>query len=142
MWSTKLPGLSAQERIANRKLMEAIEVARNRHTVSAADRGLLETWRYADLNAANPDGRIKWGNALWSEFAFHFDLSEAKQLPDIPLFWVTLVDIGCFTAIDAKDVNLRMMDQDMPASLAALLEYRFAKPLRFHVSYNRNTSRR
>lgn len=120
MWSTRPQGLGEQEREAAWKLHWAFEVARNRHAISPWHRGVMSRSRSSDLNAGNPYARIKWGDVLWSEFVSHFDLCEENPLPEIPLFWLTLVDIGCFTAHDAEQINLAAIIHKLRGGLGGL----------------------
>ena len=109
MWTPRPMGLESQERSAAWKLMQAFAEARNQRKVTLRERCLTQASNAEDLNAANPFARRKWGTALWSEFSEHFNLSESQPFPEVALFWVTLVDIGCFTKHDAERINLTPM---------------------------------
>ena len=120
MWSNRPQGVYPQERRAAGKLMQAFEEARNRHTISRGDRLLVRGAASSDLNAANPFARIRWGNALWAEFVAYFNLAEGRPYPKVPLFWVTLADIGCFTAHDAKHISIAPFAIHLRAGLGGL----------------------
>ena len=89
-----LQGLVAQERIAARKLFDAFERAKNRGSITLRDRQIIRPSESGELNAANPYARILLGNALWTEFSKFFDLSESQPIPEVPLYWLTVVDLG------------------------------------------------
>lgn len=116
----RLPGLWTQERLALRKLQEAFDVARNQNSISLFDRQVILPSEIDDLNAANPHARILLGNALWSEFSEFFGLSESQPIPEGPLFWLTLVDIGCMTALDARHVDIAGMIRLLRTGLRGL----------------------
>src|ERR1044072_5184437 len=99
-------GLNGQERSAASKLRLAFEEARNRVSITRRHRGLVQASAGPDLNSANPFARILWGSALWTEFVIQFALHEECLFPEVPLFWVTLTDVGCFTAHDAKQIAI------------------------------------
>src|SRR5438045_322069 len=101
--------LNIQERVAVRNLADAFEKARNRHTISSRDRQIIRSSEASELNAANPFARILLGRTLWSEFADHFGLSDLQPIPTVPLYWVTLADIGCMTALDVRDADVESM---------------------------------
>jgi hypothetical protein len=100
-------GLANQERDAALRLGQSFEEARNRHLVTPRERRIADGSRRFELNAANPQARVLWGNALWTEFSKHFDLTDEESWPNIPLYWITLVDVGCMTQLD---VNVDAVD--------------------------------
>ena len=100
MATHRAPGLRGQERQALRELRRAFEVARNRHTITPGDQLRISPGEARDLNATNPHARITLGNVLWRELSCHFHLSESQLTPRVPLFFVTLVDIACMTALN------------------------------------------
>jgi hypothetical protein len=104
-----LEGLAAQERIAAKKLLEAFEKSSSRRPITFLDRQIIRPSEASELNAANPYARIVVGNALWSEFSKFFDLSESQPIPLVLMYWLTLVDIGCMTALDATNINVAGM---------------------------------
>jgi hypothetical protein len=106
MCSKRLRGLCTQENRAATALFRSFERAKNRETISWADRALIHPKTASDLNAANPFARALWGNALWSEFNAQFGLSDDQPIPKVPLFWVTVCDVACMTALDDRNVNL------------------------------------
>jgi hypothetical protein len=116
----RLKGLESQERKSACKLMEAFEESRTKRLVSWFDRQLVQPSQADRLNAANPHARIKWGNALWAEFVSHHELSETRRIPNVPLFWVTLLDIKCFTKCDATEVDLVAMGKFLRRGLRGL----------------------
>jgi hypothetical protein len=101
MFPNIVPGLRSQEKVTRKALCHAFDVARNRHQITLSDRSLA---RSRELNAAVPYARVELGNSLWREFLAHFALSEFQPIPSVPLFYVTPVDIGCMTALDAPQV--------------------------------------
>lgn len=105
MLMKRLPGLWTQERLAIRNLQEAFEVARNGSSVSAFDRQIIRPSEANDLNAANPSARVLVGNALWSEFSDFFDLSDSHPIPEVPVFWLTLVDHECMSRLEDQDID-------------------------------------
>ncbi|MCG3773241.1 MAG: hypothetical protein JW395_0045 [Nitrospira sp.] len=115
-----LEGLQSQERIAARKLFDAFDRARNRNPITLGDRQIIQPSESGELNAANPYARILLGNALWSEFSKFFDLSESQPIPEVPLFWLTLVDLGCMTALDATNINVAGMIRHLRIGLRGL----------------------
>ena len=120
MCNRKLEGLDEQELSAAFMFRKAFETARNRHTISIPDWWRLRFSRQWDLNAANPYARITWGNALWFEFSSHFGMSKDQPFPQVPLFWVTLVDIGCFTKPDQAEGNISRFAYHLRAGLKGL----------------------
>src|SRR6266702_2972425 len=117
MLTVEPSGLNAQERKAASKLRLAFEEGRNRGSVSVRDRSRVQAATASNLNAANPFARIRWGNALWSEFVVYFDISKEHPFPKIQLFWVTLADIGCFTAHDAAQVRIEPFARQLRSGL-------------------------
>ncbi|MDQ2081528.1 hypothetical protein RA307_15180 [Xanthobacteraceae bacterium Astr-EGSB] len=120
MSNKRLKGLEAQERKSARKLMEAFKESRTKRPVSWLDRQLAQPSQVEQLNAANSHARIKWGNALWAEFVSHHELSETRRIPNVPLFWVTLLDIKCFTKCDATEIDLVAMAKFLRRGLRGL----------------------
>jgi hypothetical protein len=120
MSNKRLKGLEAQERQSAHKLMVAFEESRTKCPVSWFDRQLVQPSQADRLNAANPHARIKWGHALWTEFADHFDLTETDRIPNASLFWVTLLDIECFTKCDAMEIDLVAMKRRLRGGLRGL----------------------
>lgn len=105
MFLKQVQGLAKQEWTATWKLRRAFAEARNRHSIGLLDRGLISASNADELGAGNPYARMLWGNALWTEFSSCFDLTESNAIPEVPLFWVTLVDIKCMTSVDVRDVD-------------------------------------
>ena len=97
-----LEGLVAQERMAASKLFDAFERSKNRGSITPRDRQIIRPSEASELNAANPYARIVLGNALWTEFSKFFDLSDSQPIPEVPLSWLTLVDIGCGATIKVR----------------------------------------
>src|SRR5262249_34420106 len=120
-----LSGLEIQERRAFRKLTDAFETARNRDSVTRRDRLLVRPSVASELNAGNPFSRILLGNALWSEYVDHFGLSETQPLPDFPIYWVTLVDSGCMTPLDAESIDVASMTRQLRHGLEGLSYFGF-----------------
>lgn len=112
-----VPGLRSQEREACKALCRAFDVARNHHQITLSDRSLA---RSRELNAAVPYARVELGNSLWREFLAHFALSEFQPIPSVPLFYVTPVDIGCMTALNASQVHLGTFVQQLRSGLRGL----------------------
>ena len=115
-----LDGLHSQERIAARKLFDAFERSKNRGSITQGDRQIVRPSEASELNAANPYARILLGNALWTEFSKFFDLSESQPVPEVPLFWLTMVDLGCMTALDATNINVAGMIRHLRVGLQGL----------------------
>jgi hypothetical protein len=113
----KVAGLAAQERKALRALHYAFSEARNRDSLSLADRQLI---RSRELNAAVPYARIRLGNSLWNGFNACFGLSESQPIPSEPMFYVTPVDIGCMTPLNASQVDLVKFIQHLRRGLRGL----------------------
>ena len=120
MDNERLRGLRTQECKAAKALFRSFKYAKNRETVSGSDRALVRPRMASDLNAANPFARSLWGNALWSEFASHFGLSEDQPTPEVPLFWVTVVDVACITALDARTADLAPIIRHLRSVLRGL----------------------
>ena len=115
-----LEGLVAQERMAARKLFDAFERSKNRSSITLRDRQIIRPSEASELNAANPYARILLGNALWTEFSKFFDLSESQPIPKAPLYWLTAVDLGCMTALDATNINVGGMIRHLRFGLEGL----------------------
>ena len=115
-----LKGLVAQERRAARKLFDAFERAKNRRSITQRDRQIIRPSEAGELNAANPYARILLGSALWSEFADYFRLSESHPIPEVPMYWLTLADWGCMTALDATNIDVAGMLRHLRAGLEGL----------------------
>lgn len=98
-------GYLTQERTADVRLRRALEEARNRATVSRADRQLLASPNRIYLLAVNVHARIAWARAFCREFSRVFALGPGRIYPDQQLYWVTLVDVGCITPHDAQGVD-------------------------------------
>ena len=120
MYSKRLRGLSTQENKAATALLRSFERAKNRATISWADKALVHPKTASDLNAANPFARSLWGNALWSEFVTQLDLSEDQPIPEAPLFWVTVCDVACMTALDDRNVDLAPIIRHLRSVLRGL----------------------
>src|SRR5215218_3550309 len=117
MFPTIVPALRCQEGEACRALCHAFDVARNRHKIMRSDDRLV---RSRELNAAVPYARVELGNALWKEFKAHFSLSEFQPIPSVPLFYVSPVDIGCMTALNASHVHLGSFVRQLRKGLRGL----------------------
>jgi hypothetical protein len=115
-----LSGLRAQQRLALRKLEEAFETARNRCSIAQRDRQIIRPSEADELNAANPCARVLLGNALWSELSEFFGLSESQPIPEVPMFWLSVADIGCMTALDATDINVSAFVHHLRTGLEGL----------------------
>lgn len=115
-----LSNLNSQERISARKLTEAFDLARNGYSVTRRDRLLIRPSQDIELNGANPFARILLGRKLWSEFEDHFNLSTSRPIPDCPLFWLTLTDLSCMTALDSKDADIPIMTRKLRHGLEGL----------------------
>jgi hypothetical protein len=112
-----LSGLERQEHLAAAHLRNAFITARNRHSITSGDRGLVSQRKATDLVAANPYARIVWGEALWTSFLQQLDVTSDDLLPGKPLFWVTLVDLGCFMASNSTHVDLRSITNHLRSGL-------------------------
>jgi hypothetical protein len=143
MVASNLFGLKQQEKESLRALREAFEVARNRHTVSSGDKGILLPSREWHLNAAHPAARVRLGNALWREFNSHFALSETQAIPSVPVFFVTAVDIGCMTSIAASQVPIAKFIRQLRRGLQGLSYIGFLEPALYaHVAPGTNFVKR
>jgi hypothetical protein len=120
MNAKRLKRLEAQERKSAHKLMVAFEESRTKRPVSWFDRQLVQPSLADRLNAANAHARVRWGHALWTEFANHFELTETNRIPNVPLFWVTLLDVKCFTKCDATEIDLVAMKKLLRRGLRGL----------------------
>ena len=114
-----LPGLRRQEHGAATQLEYAFNTARNRHSITRGDRNVISHAAAADLNAANPYARILWGNVLWGSLLQHFGVASGKALK-VSLYWITLVDLACFTTTSAKPVNVRWVARHLCSGLRGL----------------------
>jgi hypothetical protein len=116
----RLSGLEVQERQALRKLMQAFEEAKNRRSIALRDRQIIRPIKAGELNAANPCARVRLGNALWSQFSEFFGLSDSHPTPDVPVFWLTLVDHGCVTDLNARDIDAAVFIRRLRTGLRGL----------------------
>ena len=97
--------ITFNERLAESKLRSAFQEARNRHSVSRADMGLLHSSHRNELLAVNRHSRVRWGRAVCDELSGFFcdpDGVEHNQ----PIFLVTLVDKSCTTSVSADDIDV------------------------------------
>jgi len=115
-----LQGLVAQERRAVWKLRDAFKIAKNRRSITLRDRHVISPSRADELSAANPFARIRLGSALWSDFSEFFDLSEDQPIPEVPMYWLSVADVGCMTAFDATSINAAAFQRHLRVGLEGL----------------------
>jgi hypothetical protein len=73
-----------------------------------------------ELNAANPFSRILWGRTLCSVFEKFFGLNDSVRYPQVPLYWITLVDVECWTAPDDFESDVAAFARRLRAGLTGL----------------------
>ena len=108
-----------KERVAESRLRSAFQEARNRHSVSRADRGLLRSSHRNKLLAVNHHSRVRWGRAVCDELSGFFcdpDSVEHNQ----PILFVTLVDKSCTTSVSAADIDVDAIKTRLRSGLRGL----------------------
>jgi len=119
--------ISVNERVAESKLRSAFQEARNRHSVSRADMGLLHSSHRNELLSVNRHSRVRWGRAVCDELSGFFcdpDGVEHNQ----PIFFVTLVDTSCTTSVTAADVDVDAIKTRLRSGLRGLSHVGMIEP--------------
>lgn len=87
-------------------LKSAFSSARNRKSVSRSDYDLVRARHDLHLRAVNHQSRLIWGEAVSRQLARHLcALGSFDQ--NQPVFFVTLCDISCATAIENTEPDIR-----------------------------------
>src|SRR4051812_13030720 len=97
--------ISINERSSESKLRSAFQEARNRHTVSPADKGLLHSSHRHELLAVNRHARVLWGRAVCDQLSASLCCGDGVNHTE-PIFLVTLVDRSCMTSVSAAGVDM------------------------------------
>jgi hypothetical protein len=118
--TTILKGLAAEGRRAVSVLADAFQRARTGSSITQQDRQIIRACEAGYLNAANPYARTALGNALWGEFAHHLGIVESSSFPNVPLFWLTLADVGCMTALNATSIDVAGFVRHLRSGLQGL----------------------
>ena len=116
----ELSEITQQERKLARLLQDAFQTARNGHIISRTGRRLTRKHACHQLWAVNEKARVAWGNAVCQQVESHFDIAYEHLHPDEPIYLVTLVDLACCTAIDAKSIDLNYIDEQLRYGLSSL----------------------
>lgn len=142
--------ISISEKSAVRLIGQAFNEARNRETISRGDRQIILPRMARDLIAANPYSRILWGRSLCQEFSNFFRLDDSVRYPQVPLYWVTLVDLACWIPPDNYDADIAafarrlrtglnglnyiaVIEPGYFVNLAAGIDYPFKRGICWHV---------
>src|SRR5438045_859606 len=96
--------ISINERSIEAKLRSAFQEARNRDTVSRADKTLLHSSHRHELLAVNRHSRVLWGRAVCHQLSAFFCCADGVNHNE-PIFLVTLVDRSCMTSVSVADVD-------------------------------------
>jgi hypothetical protein len=112
--------IAVSERSAGRQIGQAFKEARNRGTISRGDSQIILPRNAVELNASNPFSRILWGRILCEEFSKFFELDDLVNYPNVPLYWVTLVDLDCWVAPDDHDGDIAAFARSLRAGLNGL----------------------
>jgi hypothetical protein len=112
-------GIEESERQNEMLLLEAFETARIRETVSRLDKTLLRCSDRNALTAVNRHSRVFWGKTLCGQLEkLFYDGPEASS-HNRTIYFVTLVDISCATALSA-DVDLEDIKRRLRVGLQGL----------------------
>ena len=119
--------ISLHERTSESNLRRAFQEARNRHTVSRGDPGLLHSSHRHQLLAVNRYSRVCFGRAVSDQLSRFFcfpDRVEHNQ----PIFLVTLVDRSCVTSVSAAAVDLEAIKIRLRYGLRGLSFFGMIEP--------------
>jgi hypothetical protein len=122
--------ISINERSGESKLRSAFQEARNRHTISRGDKGLLSSSHRNKLLAVNRHSRVRWGRAVCDQLSGFFcdpDSVEHSQ----PIFLVTLVDISCATSVTAADFDIEGIKRRLRSGLRGLSHFGMIEPAHY-----------
>jgi hypothetical protein len=116
----ELSGIREQERCLAKILKQAVRTARNGHTITQADRRLLEADAEHNLSAMNENARVAWGNAVCLQMGSHFAIDNEHLHPNEPVYLITLVDLECSTQPNDKPVDLDFVKAQLQHGLKGL----------------------
>jgi hypothetical protein len=119
--------IEVYERQNASRLNDALERARNLHTVSRSDKSLLESNERASLLSVNRHSRVIWGKAVCEQLEKFFcspDTTDHNQ----PIYWVTLVDINCAVSVGATNVDIESIKKRLRSGLRGLSYFGVVEP--------------
>src|SRR5258706_8219802 len=114
--------ISINERSGESKLRRAFQEARNRHTVSRGDRGLLHSSHRNKLLAVNRHSRLRWGRAVCDQLSDFFCFPDSVE-HNQTIFLVTLVDRSCTTSASAANVEIEAIKKRLRYGLRNLSHF-------------------
>jgi hypothetical protein len=119
--------IESNERIVGRELREAFERARNRKKLGRFDKSLIDRSHCDSLLAVNPYARISWNKIVCEQIDLH--LCEGKDSePTQPLYFVTLLNVNCATAISGEMVDIEKIKRGLKVGLRGLSHIGIIEP--------------
>jgi hypothetical protein len=112
---------------ADNHLKSAFSSARNRKTVSRNDRDLVRGQHDLYLRAVNHQSRLIWGKAISRQLARHLCASKSLN-QNQPVFFVTLCDISCATAVENTKPNVKKYIAHLRVGLRGLSYFAAIEP--------------
>lgn len=100
-------GLRGQEAQTSAALRSALDDARDRETVTKADRQFLNASEAKYLSAVNAPARIIWADAVCQELTDFFRLDSERPSPSQALFLVSLAHASCATSDTPTGIDIR-----------------------------------